>query len=94
MKTSHILSSVLILTTLTSCFVTPMGPRARSPYSPGGRAVLPGERNPHSPYSPGGVVVLPREARRVYHGGAPYYTHRGVWYRPHGHGFVVCPRPY
>jgi len=23
-----------------------------------------------------------------------YYNHRGVWYRPHGGGHIIVPRPY
>lgn len=97
MKTRSFLLASLCLVSLSSCYVTPMAPvapRARSPYSPGGRAILPGELSPRSPYSPGGRVVLPREAHRVHHRGGVYYTHRGMWYRPHGGGYVVCPRPY
>ncbi len=91
MKIQHLILFSLSFVTLTSCYITP---RARSPYSPGGRAVLPGERHPHSPLSPGGVLVLPHEARPMYHRGIAYHTHRGVWYRPVGRGYVVCPRPY
>jgi hypothetical protein len=94
MKASSLLLAALFLVTLTSCYITPVSPRARSPYSPGGRYVTPRETLPHSRYSLGGVVVLPREARRVYHHGTPYYRHGNIWYRSHGHGYVICPRPY
>lgn len=95
---------------LSSCYVTPVAPgppgpppprlgqghgRAHSPFSPGGRRVMPGELGPRSPWSPGGPVVLPREARRVVYRGSVYHTHRGVWYRPGvSGGWVVCPSPY
>jgi hypothetical protein len=91
MKTCSLLLSGLLLVSLTSCLVSP---RARSPYSPGGRRVTRMEMAPRSPYSPGGRVVLPREARRVTHRGNVYYTHRGLWYRPNGTGYLACPRPY
>jgi len=97
MKTPALLLLALgFITVLPSCYVTPMPGygRAHSPLSPGGRRIVPGELRPHSPYSPGGMLVLPREARRVVHRGHVYHTHRGVWYRPTGHGHVVCPRPY
>lgn len=98
MKTTALLPAFgVLLLTLTSCYVTPVAPVARhprSPYSPGGRHITPRELAPRSPYSPGGVVVLPREARRVPYHGVHYYTHRGVWYRPQGRGYIVCPRPY
>lgn len=94
MKTPSLLLSGLFLLTLTSCYITPVSPRARSPYSPGGRYVTPRETLPHSRYSPGGVVVLPREARRVNYHGTSYYNHGNTWYRPHNHGYTVCPRPY
>lgn len=94
MKTSSLFLLGLLLTTLTSCYITPVSSRARSPYSPGGRYVTPREMHPHSRYSPGGVVVLPREARRVYHRGQVYHTHGGVWYQQSGRGYTVCPRPY
>ena len=83
--------SGFLLVSLTSCLVSP---RARSPYSPGGRRITPAEVAPRSPFSPGGRVILPREARRVMYRGNVYYTHRGQWYRPSGHGHVACPRPY
>jgi len=67
---------------------------ARSPYSPGGTAVLPRERNPRSPYSPGGSVILPREARRTVYRGNDFYVHRDVWYRRGGNGYVIVRRPY
>jgi len=38
-------------------------------------------------------VVLPREARRVSYRGSVYYTHRDVWYRSSGRGYVVVSRP-
>ncbi len=53
-----------------------------------------GYQDPRSPRSPGGSVVLPGEARRVVHGGSTYYTHRNVWYRPSGSGYIVVTRPY
>lgn len=91
MKTCSLLLSGLLLVSLTSCLVSP---RARSPYSPGGRRVTRVEMAPRSPFSPGGRVVLPREARRVTHRGSVYYTHRCQWYRPYGSGYLTCPRPY
>ena len=96
MKTHRIILSSVLLTLLSSCYVTP-APYGRNPYSrnsPGGRLVTPRETLPRSPYSPGGSIVLPREARRVSHRGGVYYTHRGVWYRPSGRGYTVCPRPF
>ena len=95
MKTHRILLSSTLITLLSSCYVTP-APYGRNPYSrnsPGGRLVTPRETLPRSPYSPGGSIVLPREARRVSHRSGVYYTHRGVWYRPYGRGYTVCPRP-
>ncbi|MBB5040434.1 hypothetical protein [Prosthecobacter dejongeii] len=53
-----------------------------------------GYQDPRSPRSPGGTVVLPGEARRVIHGGSTYYTHRNVWYRPSGSGYIIVTRPY
>ncbi|MDZ4405078.1 hypothetical protein [Prosthecobacter sp.] len=58
----RLLLSALLLTTLASCYVTPRP--ARNPYSPGGRAITPMERNNRSPLSPGGVIVTPRERHR------------------------------
>jgi|GEM_PF-2765319 len=59
MKMQRILLATLLVSTLTSCYVTPRP--ARSPYSPGGRYITPLERNNHSPLSPGGRYVTPRE---------------------------------
>jgi len=42
----------------------------------------------------GRVVVLPYGARPYHYGGVRYYTHRGIWYRPHGGGHIIVPRPY
>lgn len=75
-------------------YVTPSERYVHSPRSPGGRAVTPGEVRASSPYSPGGTVVLPGEARRITHRGQVYYTHRNVWYRPAGRGYVIVQRPY
>lgn len=61
MKINLLLLAALVVTTLTSCYVTPRP--ARSPYSPGGRYITPMERNNHSPLSPGGRFVTPRERR-------------------------------
>ncbi len=99
MKTKLLLGLPAILL-VTSCVVPPPPPpphphsRARSPHSPGGRAVLPGELHPRSPWSPGGRVVLPREARRTVYRGGVYYVHRDVWYRPYQGGYVIVTRPY
>jgi hypothetical protein len=40
------------------------------------------------------VRVVPREARVVVWGGQRYWFHEGVWYRPHGNGFVVIAPPF
>ena len=40
------------------------------------------------------VRVVPREARALVWGGSRYWFHDGVWYRPHGHGFVVIAPPF
>jgi len=40
------------------------------------------------------VRTLPREHRAVVHGGARYYFHGGVWYRPHGPRFTVVAPPF
>ncbi len=79
MKLHTILSASLLVLTLSSCYYGPA-------YRPGyGRPVV------HPVVRP---VVLPVGARPYYLGGVRYYTHRGVWYRPHGGGHVICPRPY
>lgn len=98
MKTKLVIGLPLAVL-FTSCIVPPPPPHhhrdpARSPYSPGGTAVLPGERDPRSPYSPGGRVVLPREARRTVYRGGVYYVHRDVWYRSDRGGYVIVARPY
>ncbi|MCW0218911.1 MAG: hypothetical protein OJI67_11370 [Prosthecobacter sp.] len=107
MKTSFVLCAVLPMALLTSCYVTPAGgpygAYAPPPPRVGGTVVVTETRpayghgryrHPRSPLSPGGVVVLPREARRVVYRGGTYYTHRNVWYRSSGSGYVVCARPY
>lgn len=96
-KTPLLLASLLLVSTLSSCVVAPVpaGPvAARSPYSPGGRYVTPGERYARSPYSPGGRYVTPREryARSPYSPGgvvvlpreARPVAYRGVNYHTHG----------
>jgi len=40
------------------------------------------------------VSVLPHEAHAVAWGGGHYWFHEGVWYGPHGHGFVVIAPPF
>jgi hypothetical protein len=40
------------------------------------------------------VRVVPHEARVVVWGGERYWFHDGVWYRPHGHSFVVIAPPF
>ncbi len=57
----QLLLLTLVVTTLTSCYVTPRP--ARNPYSPGGRYITPMERHNRSPLSPGGAIVTPRERR-------------------------------
>lgn len=46
-------------------------------------------------YPPRGYAVpaLPRGYTVIRHGGAPYYFHGGVWYRPYGPRFVVVGPP-
>ena len=55
--------------------------------------VGPAYRRPIRPVV-GPPVILPYGARPHYYGGVNYYHHRGVWYRPHGGGHIICPRPY
>lgn len=57
----QLLLTALLVTMLTSCYVTPRP--VRSPYSPGGRYITPMERNDHSPLSPGGRYITPAERR-------------------------------
>jgi hypothetical protein len=40
------------------------------------------------------VRVMPREARVVAWGGERYWFHEGVWYRPHGHAWIVIAPPF
>ena len=46
-------------------------------------------------YPPRGYAInrIPQDAHLVRYGGAPYYFHRGVWYRPYGPRFVVVGAP-
>lgn len=87
-KRPLLLAGLLLASTLSSCVVAPVpaGPAvaARSPYSPGGRYVTPGERYARSPYSPGGRYVTPRERYAT----SPYSPYSP--YRPGG--VVVLPR--
>jgi len=54
-------------------------------------------RHGHNHYYPARgfeVRAVPREARVVVWGGERLWFHEGVWYRPHGHGFVVIAPPF
>jgi hypothetical protein len=46
-------------------------------------------------YRPRGYQTdrIPPGYRTIYHGPDRYYYHRGVWYRPYGHRFVVFAPP-
>jgi len=57
--------------------------------------VLDSRYNHNHYYPPRGHVidVAPRGAVIVRHGGAPYYFHGGVWYRPYGPRYVVVRPP-
>ena len=55
------------------------------------------DRFQHDHYYPNhgmAVAALPRCAVHVEHGGARYYFHGGVWYRPVGSRFVVIAPPF
>ncbi len=47
-------------------------------------------------YPPRGYAInrIPAGAHIVRYGGAPYYFHGGVWYRPYGPRFVVVGAPF
>jgi hypothetical protein len=81
MKLKHLFFSAAVLLAMSSCVVGPgyRRPIVRGPVY-GGPVVRP--------------VVVPVGARPHYHGGVRYYNHRGVWYRPHGGGHIIVPRPY
>ena len=54
-------------------------------------------RHGHNHYYPARgaeVRVMPREARVIAWDGQRYWFHEGVWYRPHGHRFVVIAPPF
>jgi hypothetical protein len=54
-------------------------------------------RHGHNHYYPARgfeVRAVPHEARVVVWGGERLWFHEGVWYRPHGHGFVVIAPPF
>jgi len=99
MKTAKIIAIVgLTLTLIGSAVWADEGPARRGPESRPIRGEFRlDDRFHHDHYYPNhgmAVGALPRGALHVEHGGAHYYFHGGVWYRPVGSRFVVIAPPF
>ena len=99
MKTSKIIALAgLTLTLIANAAWAEEGPAHRGPEPRPIRGEFRlDEKFHHDHYYPNhgmAVAALPRGAVHVEHGGARYYFHGGVWYRPVGSRFVVIAPPF